>query len=290
MRFHYYQFLKLILLAAFAFFLIQLHHTGDVEKLINPKYVRMSQVAAGVIVLLFFVQLGRVWEGSSSEHAFCPPGCTEDHDHKQSYIKRGVSYLVLLFPLFTGFGLNLTSLDAAIAKNKGSLLPQEENSYQVDPSSNSQTLDESMPIPNNNYLTDEEYEQRMDRLNQDDIQMNEDIYASYYQEIQDNPHRYKGRTIQIKGFVYKEEGLESNQLVVARFLITHCVADARVIGLLSESNEAGSLSENTWVEVNGRIDVQNYNGVDIPFIEVKEINQIPEPANPYIFPILTKVL
>lgn len=171
MRFHFYQFLKLILLAAFAFFLIQLHHTGDIVKLINPKYVLMSQVAAGIIVLLFFVQLGRVWDENTNEHAFCLPGCTEDHDNKQSYVKRCVSYLILLFPLFTGFGLNLTSLDASIAKNKGSLLPQGENSYQVDQSSNSTTLDENKPIPNNNYLTDEEYEQKMNQLNNNVIQM-----------------------------------------------------------------------------------------------------------------------
>lgn len=249
----------------------------------------MSQVASGVILLLFFVQLGRVWDENTDEHAFCTPGCTVDHDHKQSYLKRCVSYLVLLFPLFTGFGLNLTSLDATIAKNKGSLLPRGESSYQVDQSSNS-TFDENEPIPNNNYLTDEEYEQKMDGLNDNVIQMNEDIYASYYQEIQTNHSKYVGKTIQIKGFVYKEEGLDSNQLVVARFLITHCVADARVIGLLSESNQASNFSENTWVEVTGVIGVEDYNGVELPFIQIKEITQISEPTNPYIFPILTKIL
>ncbi|WP_406944176.1 TIGR03943 family putative permease subunit [Halobacillus sp. SY10] len=290
MRFHFYQFLKLILLAAFAFFLIQLHHTGEIVKLINPKYVLMSQVAAGVIILLFFVQLGRVWQGNDDEHASCAPGCTEDHDHKQSYVKRCVSYLVLLFPLCTGFGLDLTSLDATIAKNKGSLLPQGENANQEDSSSKPPTLDENKPIPNTNYLTDEEYEQKMGLLNDEVIEMNEDIFASYYHEIEENLHQYKGKTIQMKGFVYKEEGLDPNQLVVARFLITHCVADARVIGWLSESDQAVNFSEDTWVEVRGEIDVGEYNGVELPIIQIKEINPIPEPTNPYVFPILTKVL
>ena len=70
------------------------------------------------------------------------------------------------------------------------------------------------------------------------IQMNDGIYSSYVEAMNMNPNDFEGRKIKVSGFVYKEEGLEENQLVLSRFLITHCIADASITGLIAEFNQA----------------------------------------------------
>ncbi|WP_396021233.1 hypothetical protein [Bacillus sp. S/N-304-OC-R1] len=47
--------------------------------------------------------------------------------------------------------------------------------------------------------------------------------------------------MQLTGFAYKEDGFEQDQLVIARFVITHCVADASIVGFLTELPEASSI-------------------------------------------------
>lgn len=78
--------------------------------------------------------------------------------------------------------------------------------------------------------TEEEYDQLKQQLEQSStIDMNDNIFSTYYDEIHMDLEKFKGREIKLKGFVYKEDGLEQDQLVIARFSITHCVADAGII-------------------------------------------------------------
>jgi putative membrane protein len=74
--------------------------------------------------------------------------------------------------------------------------------------------------------------------NSDVIEMKEDIYASYYEIISMNPKAYIGKRIKSSGFVYKEEGFDSNQLVVSRFIITQCIADAIYLSSINQNRRA----------------------------------------------------
>jgi putative membrane protein len=104
-----------------------------------------------------------------------------------------------------------------------------------------------------------------------------------------NPTDFEGRKVKVSGFVYKEEGLQVNQLVLGRFLITHCIADASIIGLLTEFKQASEFEQDTWLEIEGTLEVTTYNGVELPLIKADKWTVIEEPAEPYIYPILTKV-
>jgi putative membrane protein len=90
--------------------------------------------------------------------------------------------------------------------------------------------------------------------------------------------------------VYKEDGLEQDQLVISRFLITHCVADASIIGFLSELPEAPALQEDSWIEVNGILDISTYNGIELPVIKISNWKIISEPKEPYLYPITVRLL
>jgi putative membrane protein len=295
-RVHVQHFIRAVVLAAFAIFFIELHITGDITKYINPKYDGMSKIAAGVFILFFFIQLFRIWEKEEDSHVDCSPGCTHDHGYSGSLSKRLMSYGILIFPLLTGFAFAPTVLDSTIAAKKGTILPQvnrnENNGIEESVSEHDLTgsQEEQEVLPNNNFFSEEKYNQEMKKLEESEvIQMDDGIYSSYVEAMNMNPKDFEGRKIKVRGFVYKEEGLEENQLVLSRFLITHCIADASITGLIIEFNQANEFEQDMWLEIEGTLEVTTYNGIELPLIKAKKWTVIKEPVEPYIYPILIKV-
>lgn len=70
-------------------------------------------------------------------------------------------------------------------------------------------------------------------------------------------------------------------------MITHCLADASNLGFLTEMDEAFELSEDTWIELEGELDITTYDGVQIPTIKITKWKTIEEPSEPYVYPVLT---
>ncbi|GGP08671.1 TIGR03943 family putative permease subunit [Oceanobacillus neutriphilus] len=311
MRFQH--FIRALILAIFAAFIIKLHYTGEIMSYINPRYTLMSKIAIAIFLFLFLIQLVRIWENRNHTHNHCSSGCHHDHDHSGSFSKRFIVHLIILFPLVTGFAFAPATLDASIAAKKGLMLPQvnegtasmgehlnrmgeatdEKSAESIEPPANKDDsiIQHTAPLANTNYLSKEQFDKEMEKLTTSDIiQMNDNIYASYYSRITEDPASYIGKKIKVSGFFYKEDGFEENQFVLARFLMTHCVADTSVIGMLVEFNEANDYQEDTWLEIEGEINVTNYNGHVMPFIKVDKLKVIDEPSEPYVYPAMIKIV
>ena len=285
MRFHFRQFLQAIMLASFSLFFIRLHVTDEITKYVNPKYTAMSQIAAGIFVLLLFIQIFRIWE--PNDHTHCHAGCEHDH-HSNVGVGKRISFFIILFPLLVGFAFPPAVLNASLAEKKGTVLPQARESQQQD---SLPAIDHQKALPNDNYLSQGEYNQRMEQLKkQNVIEMNEDVFAPYYEEIENHPKSYRGKKIKVSGFVYKEAGLSPHQLVISRFLITHCLADASVIGILTEFEKASLYQPDTWMEIEGTLQITKYNGVEVPVIKADKWKVIRQPSQPYVYPVLIKIL
>ena len=256
----------------------------------------MSKIAAGVFILFFYIQLFRIWEKEEDSHVHCSPGCTHDHGDSGSLSKRLMSYGILIFPLLTGFAFAPTVLDSSIAAKKGTVLPQvnrnENNGIEESVSEHDLTgiQGEQEALPNNNFFSKEKYNQEMKKLEESEvIQMNDGIYSSYVEAMNMNPNDFEGRKIKVSGFVYKEEGLEENQLVLSRFLITHCIADASVTGLITEFNQANEFEQDTWLEIEGTLEVTTYNGIELPLIKAEKWTVIKEPARAIYLSNINKI-
>lgn len=65
MKISYRQAFKACILLSFSAMLFSLHWTGEIKKLINPKYGNLSIVAAVLFFILFLVQLTRIAEKST---------------------------------------------------------------------------------------------------------------------------------------------------------------------------------------------------------------------------------
>jgi putative membrane protein len=315
-KFHFQQAVRALILLTFTIFIFKLHFTGEMTKFINPKYLGLSQSASVIFLILFFVQTTRIWtiKESIHSHSHCEHNhqnhtCEHHHDHGDTpfTIKKLISYSIIIFPLLTGFLLPAKILDASIADKKGGMtiltnqkqtnnggssendnLVKNENQYEEN-----HVIDENINpnIMEQNSISEEEYDQLTQRLSaSSNIVMNDAMFSTYYDEIKVDIQKFKGKQIALKGFVYKENGFNKNQLVISRFLITHCVADASIIGFLSEFPEASTVKEDTWIEANGVLDIATYNGTELPIIKITDWIQISEPKEPYLYPLSIKIM
>ena len=314
MKLHFQQAVRALILLTFTIFIFKLHFTGEMIKFINPKYVGLSQSASVIFLILFFIQITRIWTEKENihNHSHCDQEdhtCEHHHDHGDTpfTIKKLISYSIIIFPLLTGFLLPTKILDASIADKKGGMailtnqkqttnlgssendnLVENENQYK-----GNHLLDENIDpnIMEQNSISEEEYDQLIQRISQSpNIVMEDEMFSTYYDEISMDIQKYKGKQIKLTGFVYKENGFSKNQLVISRFLITHCVADASIIGFLSEFPEASTIKEDTWIEANGVLDIATYNGTRLPIIKITDWKQISEPKEPYLYPINIKIM
>ncbi|PLT31160.1 TIGR03943 family putative permease subunit [Peribacillus deserti] len=314
MTFHFQQAVRAVILLAFSGMLFMLHFSGDITKLINPKYVGLSQSASIIFLFLFFIQITRIWTDTGKSHHHCHDdhACGHDHGDSSFNAKKLISYAVIVVPILTGFFLPAKVLDASIANKKGGMAvlshqnqnPQEKKDSSDSKTATSEDLSQSAEdnisvkddvidpgLASREEVSKEKYDQLIKKLQQSPkIKMNDYVYAAYYEEISKDIKKFKGRKIELKGFVYKEDGFGPNQLVISRFLITHCVADASIIGFLSEIPDASSLKEDTWIEATGILDVTTYNGTELPTIKITDLKKTSEPKEPYLYPINVKLL
>ncbi|MCT2536915.1 TIGR03943 family protein [Aquibacillus koreensis] len=317
MRLNIQQAVRAIIILLFALYIINLHYTRDILKLINPKYNTISQIGVIILLILFTVQLQRIWSTKSEQAHECCSDHEHNHDHgdKSMNIRKLISYSIIVLPIVTGFILPPSTLDASIASKKGVMLsitnnaldnertevegdadlknlPENsastpESEQNIKPEETPPTSD-NQPDPNldSNTMTEEEYNEIASNLETEpSIEMNDTVYSAYYEAISANVEEYVGKEITLNGFVYKEDNFEENQFVLARYLITHCVADSTIIGFLSNLDDVTLIMEDTWMEISGTIYIEDYNGVQLPAIKVKEWKEIQEPPQPYLYPI-----
>lgn len=308
MRFHFQQAVRAFILLAFSVLLFKLHFSGEMTKFINPKYEGLSQSASVLFLILFIIQTTRIWTvKENSHHHHChhedhDHNCTHDHGDSSFNTKKLIAYLVIVFPLVTGFLLPAKVLDASIVDKKGGMTVLSNHKQKQEQTTTPNTNEAGEPSIKENLIdqsrisdpkvyTEEEYDQLKQQLEQSStIDMNDNIFGTYYDEIHMNLEKFKGREIKLKGFVYKESGLEQDQLVIARFMITHCVADAGIIGFISELPEAPSIEENAWIEAEGVLETTTFNGTELPIIRITNWKKINEPKEPYLYPVNVKVI
>ncbi|SHN22809.1 TIGR03943 family putative permease subunit [Gracilibacillus kekensis] len=295
---------RAIILLFFTVFIYQLHVSEDILKLINPKYETLSKIGAGLFLLLFLAQMHRVFTFQEKEdnhqHHHYAHEHSHDHGDQPLTLKKVISYIVIIFPLFTGILVPLSSLDASIAKNKGATLSitnTAENSGKenVTPNEEDQqdVIDHNAIDPNiyKNKISKKDYDQLRDNVvNQSHIMMDDTLFSTYYQEIMQNAQQLEGIEVTLAGFVYREADFSPQQLVIGRFLVTHCVADASLIGFLTEFDQPMTLDDNTWVEITGTITLTEYQGAELPLIQVKDAHIIEEPDQPYVYPVNIEII
>ncbi len=97
--------------------------------------------------------------------------------------------------------------------------------------------------------------------------------------------QFAGQTADVTGFVYRDIRFDGKpQLMVARFVISCCVADASAIGVIVQTADAAKWPQDGWVHVTGKFTTQTIDGRDTPVVLADSITPATQPEHPYLYP------
>lgn len=89
------------------------------------------------------------------------------------------------------------------------------------------------------------------------IRIQPEDYAIWYQDISEEPDKYKGKTIQIGGFTMLRDKLPSGSFILGRQLMTCCVDDITFAGMVCTGYDTDKLKDDQWVEVTAKIAIKH---------------------------------
>lgn len=237
-----------IVLIGFSLLIFKLLVTGDVTRLVAPKMVPFLYAT---MILLFFLGFFRLLN-SNLKGADCD---CDVCDENTSFMKLTLSYLLFFSPLFLFFTLQ----DISINK---SILPNVQYEH-------GQTSSANQAISN---ATDEE----------NLIAINDDNYLPMMDNINTNLDNMIGKEITITGFIHREESFTDKEAVIARYVMTHCIADLGIYGYMIEGN-LSKLQSDQWYSLKGVLEKKEYEGQTIPVIKVEEAEKSAAPEEDYLY-------
>ncbi len=96
------------------------------------------------------------------------------------------------------------------------------------------------------------------------------------------PDAYLGQKVNINGFVFYPKDLPANYLMLSRFVITCCAADAYPVALpVKFVGTRQTYPQDSWLQVKGKAIVETFSGSRQLVIDASEIKPIKAPQNPY---------
>lgn len=280
--------IRFMILFGFAFMFYLLHDTGNINKYINMKYSYLSISAIIILTFLSIFEFVRAYRRQSeAEHIHTHH---QDHGHSHGHtskLKRTVSYIVLIFPIFTGIFVPAQTLDSSFVKAKGFSFPALKEDVNGTPG-----IHQFLRPDSSVFYGKESYEEVKDKetsefINRKEITLTDEDYLKGLEVIYNSPNAFMGKTIRIDGFAYKGEQADDRHFFIFRFGFIHCAADSGVFGMLAKFPRSTDLEDDDWVRVTGKLTWEMYQPFKqtIPVLEVTSWSRIDAPEDPYVYRI-----
>jgi len=126
-------------------------------------------------------------------------------------------------------------------------------------------------------------------LKETTINMTSGNFINTYDDIYGNPHKHIGRAINIKGFIYNQKGLNKDEFILSRIVVSCCAADAQLVGILCDYSNEKKFTEGTWVNIEGTLGEREYKDFKsgevsvIPIIKINKLEKTDKSGNEYIY-------
>ena len=293
-RFHTY--IRGIILLGYALLLLKLFLTFNLQYFIAPKMNGYLYFALGVFLLLGTIQVIR---GTSSNVKSHSCDC-EGHELPRGVIKSLAIYTLFVFPVILGFLLPDNVLDSAVAANRGVKIGN--TMFSTPPAIGDQAEKREESKKESKFASQpkldsyEEFpvEKDFDKLKEivmskEKIIVRDEQYVQTLSIVDEQLDQFTGKEVQLTGFIYKDEGFSADQAVISRYVVSCCVADASVYGLLIQNTEIANLEPDTWVNVSGVLDSVDFNGRMMPVITNPVFKKVEQPENPYVEEFYIKI-
>ncbi|MDR6225992.1 TIGR03943 family putative permease subunit [Desmospora profundinema] len=278
---------RIIICFGTALMLMTLIVTGRIGLFINPRLLPFVLVGTVLLVLLGLVQ---VWNAKSP--ALHPVG------------KWG--YLMLLLPVATYLFAQPGALDASMATKKGvnylspeamqtqqRVLSKEETELRQGERSREEWDDRSLPDDDSAWDDPPEedvidvnpyYDDLIKELkNAPLITLDDDHYIDRLTTIQMYNSELSGKPTEVKGFVFRADNMPDDVILVSRYAMTCCAADASVIGVFASFPGSDTLKEGDWIEVKGPLGETTIDESRVPLVEADGYREIEAPKDPYVY-------
>jgi putative membrane protein len=254
---------QVLIAGLMAVYLIYSLITGHVANYIAIKYLWLTWIAAGILLILSATTVVTLMRPEPDEHDHQE----DEHDHSPHDHHHDHEAT-----LRTWLGLGIVALPLLV----GVLAP-------------SQALDSrAVDQPISGDLSSINAAPASVRLNIAPQDRNILDWISAFGTAAD-PATLNGQQADVIGFVYRDARFhEADQFMVARFVMSCCAADAQAIGLVVNWPDAQTLKEDTWVRVRGTIQVGEFDGALAPLITADDgkegVQTVDQPRTPYLYP------
>lgn len=277
-----------IILIGFMLLLFKLFLTNNITLLIAPKMFLFIYFTLFILLILGVLLIFR---GTSEKKYKYDCECDGDHSYPQSLFKSLFLYSLFIIPISTGFLFSNNVLDSSVAMNRTIKLGASSQSDTTISAAKPSETDSSVELTTEkpDPISETEYSALQKKLvHEKKMIINDDLYVPTMNIIQDNLASMIGKSVTTKGFVYREKKSLQDQIIVARFGVTCCVADATVYGIMAKGNVA-NLPIDEWIQVTGTLEQTIYDGSSIPIIKIHQYKKIPEPKNPYVYDVGVRI-
>jgi putative membrane protein len=118
---------------------------------------------------------------------------------------------------------------------------------------------------------------------ENEISVLDEGFGDWYADIKQNPNKYEGKTVKVKGQVYRIPDLEKNEFIPVRMDMICCSADLIPLGFLCRYDNAKELTDDEWVWVTAVIKIEDYKGSKMPILYATNVTPAEKPVNEYVF-------
>lgn len=310
----FHAYIQGIIMIGFAILMLWLVLSGNIVFYIAPLMMPFIYFAMFTFFVLGIMQIFRSTSKNEEEHQNC--GCEQDHQIKGPPWVKVLIYSIFILPVIFGFVLPDRMLNSEAAANRGvqygsglnvNSAPSEENNKEDANESSLSRAEAFLDNPDEYYASigqldddidhfqiedfydqdwfNEFYDEFADELEQQDvITVTEENYLDVMTVLDLFLDRFVGKEIEIIGFAFREPDFEDHQIVIARFSMTCCTADAGVYGTLVESEDASNFDDDTWLYAKGTIKKGTYHDFVLPIIVDTYLVEVDQPDTPYVYP------
>lgn len=278
----FHQYLRGLILAGMVLFLFRLAVNDSLKYYLSPR-MHLYLYAAMILLSLFSMIQLSVPENDDEQCSACT--------HRHALPKKGLPtllfYGLFLFPIVSGFTFPDHTLGSDIAAGRQIRQTASSQSLNTADTAHDQSGKQTDSQTNNSSggqaISQNQFDQLKARLlRQKKIVVDNKNYTNIMTIIEQNIDSFKGRPIEITGFVYRDKNMSNNEIVTARFVITCCIADASVYGLLTRGHVT-NLKKDTWIKVSGTLGNAVRQNRKLPVLNVKQVSAIPQPEHPYVY-------
>ena len=114
------------------------------------------------------------------------------------------------------------------------------------------------------------------------VDIKEKDFAHWYRDITEEEEKYYGKTIRVMGRSLLDGGLDKDEFVIGRHIMTCCVDDIQFLGVPCKFADAKKLEPRSWVSVCATISAEKhmlYQGELGPVLTAISVEPA-EPADP----------